>query len=66
MANYSCPMHPDVTSQQPGSCSKCGMRLEQKQGGGAGADANTERQRTSRSEPMKDRQDKPDKQDKGK
>jgi predicted RNA-binding Zn-ribbon protein involved in translation (DUF1610 family) len=24
---YSCPMHPDVTSKKPGTCSKCGMGL---------------------------------------
>ena len=24
---YSCPMHPDVTSQEPGRCPKCGMKL---------------------------------------
>jgi len=24
---YSCPMHPDVTSDKPGTCSKCGMNL---------------------------------------
>lgn len=25
---YSCPMHPEVTSNGPGQCSKCGMNLE--------------------------------------
>jgi FtsP/CotA-like multicopper oxidase with cupredoxin domain len=24
---YVCPMHPDVTSAEPGSCPKCGMKL---------------------------------------
>jgi FtsP/CotA-like multicopper oxidase with cupredoxin domain len=24
---YACPMHPEVTSQQPGRCPKCGMKL---------------------------------------
>lgn len=24
---YSCPMHPEVTSDQPGTCPKCGMAL---------------------------------------
>lgn len=24
---YSCPMHPEVTSNKPGNCSKCGMAL---------------------------------------
>jgi uncharacterized paraquat-inducible protein A len=24
---YSCPMHPDVTSNKPGKCPKCGMEL---------------------------------------
>ena len=27
-AKYACPMHPDVTSNKPGKCSKCGMTLE--------------------------------------
>ncbi|QMU28217.1 heavy metal-binding domain-containing protein [Adhaeribacter radiodurans] len=27
-AEYSCPMHPEVTSNEPGKCSKCGMNLE--------------------------------------
>lgn len=25
--NYTCPMHPEVTSDQPGECPKCGMDL---------------------------------------
>jgi FtsP/CotA-like multicopper oxidase with cupredoxin domain len=25
--SYACPMHPDVTSAQPGTCPKCGMKL---------------------------------------
>lgn len=25
---YTCPMHPDVRQNRPGSCSKCGMALE--------------------------------------
>lgn len=27
---YTCPMHPDVISDKPGQCPKCGMRLEKK------------------------------------
>src|SRR5262245_60287251 len=27
-AIYTCPMHPDVKSDQPGSCPICGMALE--------------------------------------
>jgi P-type Cu+ transporter len=27
-AQYTCPMHPEVVSDQPGSCPKCGMALE--------------------------------------
>jgi RND family efflux transporter MFP subunit len=27
-AAYSCPMHPEVTSDEPGKCPKCGMALE--------------------------------------
>jgi FtsP/CotA-like multicopper oxidase with cupredoxin domain len=25
--SYACPMHPDVTSTEPGTCPKCGMQL---------------------------------------
>jgi Cu+-exporting ATPase len=25
---YTCPMHPEVLSDKPGNCSKCGMSLE--------------------------------------
>ena len=28
--NYVCPMHPDVMSDNPGTCPKCGMNLERK------------------------------------
>ncbi len=28
-AVYSCPMHPEVTSNEPGKCPKCGMNLEE-------------------------------------
>jgi hypothetical protein len=27
---YSCPMHPEVVSDKPGNCSKCGMQLVKK------------------------------------
>lgn len=27
-AAFSCPMHPEVTSDEPGTCPKCGMKLE--------------------------------------
>jgi hypothetical protein len=27
MANYSCPMHPDVQSDRPINCPKCGAQL---------------------------------------
>ncbi len=30
-AIYVCPMHPDITSDKPGKCSKCGMDLKKKQ-----------------------------------
>ena len=29
-AIYTCPMHPEITSDKPGTCSKCGMDLEAK------------------------------------
>ncbi|WP_276501654.1 heavy metal-binding domain-containing protein [Terrimonas pollutisoli] len=28
---YACPMHPDVTSEKPDKCSKCGMDLSLKE-----------------------------------
>jgi FtsP/CotA-like multicopper oxidase with cupredoxin domain len=27
VTSYACPMHPDVTSTEPGACPKCGMQL---------------------------------------
>ena len=27
---YTCPMHPEVTSDEPGKCPKCGMNLVEK------------------------------------
>lgn len=30
-AVYACPMHGDITSEEAGKCSKCGMDLKQKQ-----------------------------------
>lgn len=29
-AGYTCPMHPEVESKEPGKCPKCGMHLEPK------------------------------------
>jgi len=29
-AQYACPMHPEVISDKPGKCPKCGMNLEKK------------------------------------
>ncbi len=34
---YTCPMHPEVVSDEPGNCPKCGMNLEP--AGGEGGDA---------------------------
>lgn len=31
-AAYTCPMHPEVTSDKPGKCPKCGMKLVPKAG----------------------------------
>jgi hypothetical protein len=30
--SYTCPMHPEITSDKPGTCPKCGMDLVQKAG----------------------------------
>ncbi len=30
-AMYACPMHPEVTSETPGTCPKCGMELVKKE-----------------------------------
>jgi hypothetical protein len=32
---YTCSMHQDVESEQPGKCPKCGMKLIRKKGAGA-------------------------------
>ncbi len=31
-AVYTCPMHPEVTSAEPGKCPKCGMALKRRKG----------------------------------
>ncbi len=31
LMNYTCPMHPEVTSDKPGKCPKCGMELVKKE-----------------------------------
>lgn len=30
VAQYTCPMHPEVVKDKPGDCPKCGMKLVQK------------------------------------
>jgi hypothetical protein len=35
---YTCPMHPEVQSDKPGKCPKCGMDLVVKPKGGRGAE----------------------------
>lgn len=30
---YTCPMHPEIVSEKPGKCPKCGMDLELKEYG---------------------------------
>ena len=29
-AMYACPMHPDMVSNKPGKCPKCGMMMDKK------------------------------------
>jgi Cu+-exporting ATPase len=42
-AQYTCPMHPEVVSDKPGDCPKCGMALEAMHGaGGVGEEDTTE------------------------
>ena len=50
MANYSCPMHPDITSDRPGNCSKCNMRLEQTEAG-----KTTTSDKTNKPQPIRER-----------
>jgi Cu(I)/Ag(I) efflux system membrane fusion protein len=37
--SYTCPMHPNYRSDHPGNCPICGMRLEDRAGGGANSEA---------------------------
>ena len=39
---YACPMHPEIKSFNPGTCSKCGMNLEQKKATSVKADQKKE------------------------
>ena len=40
---YLCPMHPQITSDKPGSCPICGMDLVEKKQDGASADGQTKK-----------------------
>ena len=40
-AVYTCPMDPEVVSDQPGKCPKCGMNLVRKDAAGGGGSGQT-------------------------
>jgi hypothetical protein len=50
MALYSCPMHPEVESDKPMNCSKCGMKLEQRE-----EHPSTTSSRTGKQQPVRER-----------
>ena len=37
---YTCPMHPEITSDKPGKCPKCGMELVQQNPASSGHEMN--------------------------
>jgi len=39
VAEYTCPMHPEVVQTVPGRCPKCNMQLEPKKTASAKADS---------------------------
>ncbi|WP_374462651.1 multicopper oxidase domain-containing protein [Chryseobacterium sp.] len=43
---YTCPMHPDVVSDKPGKCPKCGMDLVEKEDHSRHTDAETKEERS--------------------
>lgn len=48
---YACPMHPEETSDKPGSCSKCGMFLVKQESASIGAKMNMEKMHTMNHQP---------------
>ena len=40
---YTCPMHPEIRQNRPGSCPKCGMALEPLLGAGSGVPGSAQR-----------------------
>jgi hypothetical protein len=50
MTTYSCPIHEDVITDRPGNCSKCGMKLEQREEG-----PSTTSSRTGKKQPERER-----------
>jgi hypothetical protein len=49
---YTCPMHPDVASDKPGKCPKCGMTLVEKKGGSRSSDSSTHKMLMHRKDSM--------------
>jgi hypothetical protein len=48
MQTYTCPMHPDVQTDRPSQCPKCGMKLERLEEPPTATSSRTGRQQPTR------------------